>query len=401
MAKLVGTTGVIYSFEPANHTAGVLLQSLQLNNFKNVVVIKKGLSRKIGVAALSINTNSELNSLILDGTHMESSELVEITTLDECLRLSNWGEIDFIKIDAEGEEENIIQGGLDFFNLKSPLVMFEIKVAYKVNLDLISKFVSLGYKIFRLIPGLGILVPWGKNEIADDYLLNLFCCKSDRARILSDLGFLIQDQVLDSPISDLTNFAHEKNLDEISLDSLSLFNLPYTKQFHEVWKSNLSGLNPFLSRSLILFQESKIAKSNREKYLCLILAFNSINSLCKLDSSNLRLSTLARIAKALGYRKVAVDALNALIGDIRSTGKIWVGEPFLLPDEEFEAIDPKDQTINFIWSALLSSLEKAENFSSFFSGDASLDRLNEILETGFSSDEITRRRDLIMRRYCS
>ena len=142
-----------------------------------------------------------------------------------------------------------------------------------------------------------------------------------------------------------------------------------------------------------------MAQSANEKYRCLMLAFNSMSSLCKLNSCHLRLSTLARIAKELGNRSVAVTALDMLRNNILSTKTIWVSEPFLLPSDEYEIIDPKDQIINFIWSSLLSSLEKIEYFSSFFAGQISLDRSNEIIGTGFFSDEISRRRDLIIKRY--
>ena len=46
--KLIGSTGKIYSFEPANETADMLLKSIQINDFKNIVVEKKGFQKKLG-----------------------------------------------------------------------------------------------------------------------------------------------------------------------------------------------------------------------------------------------------------------------------------------------------------------------------------------------------------------
>jgi hypothetical protein len=188
------------------------------------VVEKKGLSKEIGVANLSLNDNSELNSLVKNSVNIGPFELVEITTLDECMKIFNWEKIDFIKIDAEGEEENIIQGGLDFFKIKSPLVMFEIKAGDQVNLDLMRQFESLGYKVFKLIPGLNILAPWRNNEIADGYLLNLFCCKSDRAKLLYDQGVLIFDEIDKSEILPHINISLKKNESEMPFDIHYLFN---------------------------------------------------------------------------------------------------------------------------------------------------------------------------------
>jgi hypothetical protein len=307
--------------------------------------------------------------------------------------------IDFIKIDAEGEEENIIQGGLEFFKIKSPLVMFEIKAGDQVNLDLIRQFESLGYKVFKLIPGLNILAPWRNNEIADGYLLNLFCCKSDRAKLLYDQGVLIFDEIDKSEILPHINISLKKNESEMPFDNHYLFNFPYAKQFHKSWQDNLSRFNPLLIKSLTFYQRSKTAESANEKYYCLMQAFYSMDSLCKSDSGYLRLSTLARIAKELGNRVAAVNALDILIKNILNTKTIEIGEPFLLPSDDYEMIDPKEQTVNFVWSSLLSSLEKIQYFSSFYAGNTSLDRLNAVIGTGFFDDEISRRRDLVIKRY--
>ena len=401
IAKLIGSTGKVYSFEPAKKTAETLLKSIEINGLKNIVVEKKGLSKEIGVATLSLNDNSELNSLVKNIVSIGPSELVEITTLDECMKLFNWDKIDFIKIDAEGEEENIIQGGLDFFKIKSPLVMFEIKAGDQVNLNLVRQFELLGYRVFKLIPGLDILAPWRSNEIADGYLLNLFCCKSDRAKLLYDQGFLIFNENDESEISPQINISLEKIESELLFDNHQLFKFPYAKQFHLNWKDNLSQFNPLLIRSLTLYHRSKTAKSANEKYQCLMQAFYSMDSLCKSDAGCLRLSTFARIATELGNRSAAVNALDILIKNILNTKTIEIGEPFLLPSDDHEMIDPKDQTVNFVWSSLLTSLEKIQFFSSFYAGNTSLDRLNAIIGTGFFNDEICRRRDLVNKRYNS
>jgi len=399
IAKLIGTSGKVYSFEPATETAEILLKSLQINNFDNVIVEKNGISKEVGMANLSLNKNSELNSLLKNTASLERSELIKITTLDECMKRFDWERIDFIKIDAEGEEENIIQGGINFFNLNSPLVMFEVKAGDQVNLDLVRQFELLGYSSFKLIPGLNILAPLKKNEIVDDYQLNLFCCKSDTAKRLFDQDVLIFDDIDVSETTPSINIAIKKIESDMLSYNHCTFNLPYTKQFQDIWRVNLSQFDPLLIRSLAFYQESKTAKVACDKYHYLSLAFKSIDSLCKLDSGHLRLSTFARIAHELGHRVAAVNALDILIKNIIRTKTIQLGEPFLLPSEDYETLDPQEHTIKFVWSALLSSLEKIQYFSSFYAGNSSLERLNAIIGTGFFNDEIIRRRDLIIKRY--
>jgi len=394
IAKIVGPNGKIFSFEPASQTANILFNSIQINGFKNIVVEQKGLSDETGFVSLSINTNSELNSIFRDSNHTGPSEIIEITTLDMYMEVFKGREIDFVKIDAEGEESNIIKGGFTFFQTKSPLVMFEIKAGKEVNMDLISQFDLLDYKTYKLVPGLNILAPWIKDDIADGYLLNLFCCKSDRATLLSNRGFLIYDESdLTEPLNKITH--------EMPFNNKYFLNLPYAAYLIENWQKKSILIDPLLTKSLNLYQISKSANTANEKYQALLLAFYSMRTLCEIDCSNLRLSTLARIAKELGNRVVAVKSLDTLINNIINTKIILISEPFLLPSGTDEINDDKNETTNFIWSSLLICLEKNQYFSSFYSGNTSLRRLETIIATGFFDDEIVRRRDLIIERFSS
>jgi hypothetical protein len=51
-------------------------------------------------------------------------------------------------------------------------------------------FQDLGYQLYRLVPGLGLLAPFALGEALDAFTLNLFCCKPDRARLLQRAGLL-------------------------------------------------------------------------------------------------------------------------------------------------------------------------------------------------------------------
>src|SRR5882757_8753412 len=71
---------------------------------------------------------SELSRLAGSGSSGTApSESVQITCLDLEEGARDWRSIDFVKIDAEGEEERILTGGRSFFERHSPLVMFEVK----------------------------------------------------------------------------------------------------------------------------------------------------------------------------------------------------------------------------------------------------------------------------------
>lgn len=191
MAKAVGPTGRVWAFEPAASTAKLLAEGIAANGFGQVVLERSALSSACGTAQLSLNENSELNALVQGQPLTGASETVPLTTLDDSLKTHGWRDVDFLKIDAEGEESRILKGGERFFAELSPLVQYEIKDGVRVHLELVQAFEALGYASYRLIPGLDLIAPFEPHSTPDGFLLNLFCCKPDRAARLAAEGLLV------------------------------------------------------------------------------------------------------------------------------------------------------------------------------------------------------------------
>ena len=141
MAQKVGATGCVWSFEPASSTAKLLAEGIAANGFTHVFLEQCALSNIHGVAQLSLNTNSELNALIHGDSSTSESETVALLTMDECLEKYHWQHIDFIKIDAEGEECNILKGGERFFAEQSPLIQYEIKAGAELHIELVKNLI--------------------------------------------------------------------------------------------------------------------------------------------------------------------------------------------------------------------------------------------------------------------
>jgi FkbM family methyltransferase len=189
LAAGVGPAGRVWAVEPASATAAYLRHSVELNGFEQVHVIRTALSDRTGTARLSIEANAELNSLSDGGGHGATEE-VPLTTLDALAAEYVWGAVDFLKLDAEGEEERIVSGGAAFLRSASPLVMFEIRHGDRLNLGLVDGLAAAGYACHRLVPGLGLLVPWDPAAPLDPFQLNLFACRPDRAEQLEREGLL-------------------------------------------------------------------------------------------------------------------------------------------------------------------------------------------------------------------
>ncbi len=142
--------GQVWAFEPCEDTFELLKSSRELNNFSHLHLIQAGLSKQAGQATLYRSHNSELNSLHAKENRSYQQETIELKTLDQCLDTFKWHKLDFIKLDAEGEECNILLGGKRTFQALSPLVMFELKHGNQVHHDLINDFQAIAYNCYTL-----------------------------------------------------------------------------------------------------------------------------------------------------------------------------------------------------------------------------------------------------------
>jgi FkbM family methyltransferase len=401
MAETVGETGKIWAFEPASTTAELLAASVGFNDFNQVIIDRSALSCASGIAELALHNNSELNSLIHDNTGTINTETVKISTLDECLHKYDWQKIDFIKIDAEGEEINILQGGQQFFDRLSPLVQYEVKVNNAVDLEIVKAFAKKGYNSYRLVPGLNILVPFDLNEEVDEFLLNLFCCKQDRAEQLVSQGFLLDAAMIATGGEAVINLAKRiKTCDRYSWQT-TIAKLPYGEELKNMWQqSTVEDDFDKLSDSLSFYALSCDQQlSNKERFLALQSSFRQIQTLCENNSAHLRLSTLARIATDFGARSVAVKALSQLCQIISNEQNVDIAEPFLVSKSEFDNIYPSKNIGVWIFASVLEQIECLCAYSSFYSGLSSQQDLEFICSLGLKREEMSRRLSLIQRRF--
>jgi FkbM family methyltransferase len=104
LANMVGEGGRVFSYEPGSEARTLLEESRRINGLENLEIIGSAVSRGRGDGYLAFAGSSELRALGPAG----SGECVHVTCLDA---ERHWSSVDFVKIDAEGEEERIIIGG--------------------------------------------------------------------------------------------------------------------------------------------------------------------------------------------------------------------------------------------------------------------------------------------------
>ncbi len=394
MARRIGDSGKLWAFEPASQTASYLRRSIEFNGFSHVHLLQAALSDRKGTAELALEMNAELNSLTRAPGRAGATETVPVLTLDECALEFGWGQwrIDFVKLDAEGEEQNILRGGRDFLASQSPLIMFELKHGKVVNTGLIGLFQEQGYATYRLVPGLQLLAPFDESAPADAYQLNLFCCKPDRAESLERDGLLTRTA---SPSSPGEPAAGE--------GQAWLRARPYTGEFQPRWEPPLALRHPGWEQHRAAIdcyasvQRATLHPAARLAWLSRALV--QAQAARAAQASIPRLMTVARIASDFGRRAVAVDALRILVDLLSGHAPAPLDEPFLAVSARFDALKPGGRDLEWCRAAALEQLEKLEAYSSYFSGLKASGRLDALAELPFTGVEMERRRQLVRMRH--
>ncbi|MFD1095253.1 FkbM family methyltransferase [Salegentibacter chungangensis] len=101
-------SGYVFSFEPDNKNLYELRKNLKLNNFNtNIQVIEKGLWSRSGEVKFYEAGSVASSSFYKPENSLEKN--IEVITLDDFIE-ENDIKVDFIKMDVEGAELNILKG---------------------------------------------------------------------------------------------------------------------------------------------------------------------------------------------------------------------------------------------------------------------------------------------------
>lgn len=409
MAQRVGPTGKVFAYEPASTTAGFLREGIGANGFANVTLSQSALSSHSGSAELALHENSELNALSHASAAGVAHETVKLTTLDDEARSHQWSKVDFVKLDAEGEEASIIQGGHEFFAKFSPLVQFEIVAPGSSRVDLAAAFAAIGFTAYRLIPGLNLLAPLDAKTPVDSYQLNVFCCKPDRAAMLGARGLLLDNELHMKSAGSrqrgqaLATLTKSPSAYEWSA---SLVTNAYAGPLAAQWKRTCSnGSARMIEQALAYFAVSRdVERSALERFDALEASFSLMQGACARQPTPTRLATLTRVACALGARSTAIAALQKLLQHMQTQGAVDMSEPFVPACSRFESIALATTPFKWMLANALEAFELVSAFSSFYTGESARGRLETLHELSvqcpeFASPPMQRRLALLQARF--
>jgi hypothetical protein len=316
---------------------------------------------------------------------------VALFTLDGCRQRLGLREIALVKIDAEGAEAEIIEGGRGFFAEESPLVMFEIRHAAVLDLGLCQRFRRLGYQTFRLIPGLGLLAPFTDGEAIDAFLLNLFACKPDRAARLEQRGLLAR--------------APEPREDAGTTAGAGLIHLraqPFAAALWPRWADQVAAPGDEAAALDGYAGARDPTARPAVRWGALAAALATAADRAQTRPALPILQTWARIAADLGERAMAVEVLNWIVERCATATDRDLDRPFLPVSARFDQLPPREgggegQLVRWVTAAALEQRERLRAFSSYFTAadPATLTCLETIASLGYQSPEMARRLELV------
>lgn len=141
----------VHAFEPNPQTFPYLSTNIQVNSLQHVILQQMAVSDVDGHATLySPNNNSApLDASMLKGFRPSQTGIsITSTTLSRYVSEQNL-KIDFIKIDTEATEPNVLHGGSDIIQSQRPIIMCEV-LAARTETALEEFFQGKSYSFYQI-----------------------------------------------------------------------------------------------------------------------------------------------------------------------------------------------------------------------------------------------------------
>lgn len=170
MAAAVGPAGRVIAIEPVPHMAQALEKSVLANNLRQVTIAALAVAERPGEAEFSVeqaNTGGSRLGRFARGAERFDYIKVRLATLDGLLEEAGVARVDFIKIDVEGYELEVLQGARATLAKWRPPLYLEVGAEddgkRRPMVELLRD--ALGYRL------LGVVLPDGMCDAGwDDFL---------------------------------------------------------------------------------------------------------------------------------------------------------------------------------------------------------------------------------------
>jgi FkbM family methyltransferase len=179
-AQLVRPGGKVVAIEPAPQVYRRLRLHLGLNGCREVTALQTAVGPTEGEAVLhmpsrGVDTVSSLRRSAMTETRTQEVR-VTLQSLDQIAARELGGVVDFVKLDVEGAEMDVLDGAIATLSQKRNLWLFEALDAtgaawqHRAR-DLVERFIAGGHEIYGFTPE-GYLVP---HHLRDSYPMDSNC----------------------------------------------------------------------------------------------------------------------------------------------------------------------------------------------------------------------------------
>lgn len=187
-ARLVGSTGRVHAFEPTQYTYNQLQENVVINKLDWVQLNHNAVYDKTTTISLTVclDGKGEFNSLgkpLRADNEIIGTEKVTAITLDNYCREENVDQINLMKIDVEGAELSVLNGGQNLLaQEQAPTVVCEFNERTTENMgystqQLRQAFEKLGYRLYSYDAGNNLLQLEAANTTYNK-TVNLIATKS-------------------------------------------------------------------------------------------------------------------------------------------------------------------------------------------------------------------------------
>ena len=185
---------LIIAIEPNEKFYSFLLKNY--GYLSNIKIIKSICSSKEEYLKLTFNENNGTASLI----NVDSAPIIETTTIDLISsQIINKKQINFIKIDTDGYDFEVLKGAREAISINSPVCMFECDVFNNKNYvadinEALYFFHTRGYSYFLVYDNYGYLI--GKHSTCDrKWFLQLIPYQCSSGIYYFDLLFINDNKI--------------------------------------------------------------------------------------------------------------------------------------------------------------------------------------------------------------
>ena len=182
MANKVGPEGIVFSFEPIPIINQSLSKTLRINNLSQVILSQVALDNCSGDSKFTIPLDKD-NRAIHGESRLGTEEgnwnvftevgktktiKVKTITLDQFIIEKSLERLDFVKIDVEGKELHVLEGGKETFSSFTPALILEVGCEEEIDRKRIADLLrSWGYGV------IGVIIAHGVIEIGWEQYISL------------------------------------------------------------------------------------------------------------------------------------------------------------------------------------------------------------------------------------